>query len=232
MRRMLALLAVGAALLLGGIYGLNHHPQSPPAPAAQSQVAPAQPQEEVQPSEMEQMPEAKQAHSLVTIAGPLYDYVAQQQKPSQSQSETPQRSVAYKPSAEDHIEDSPVGTSTRVVHKIFPVARAVNVPFEIPPHAATPHFHGTFRSFAQGNAPSNGEGANVDMMLMTEDQFAEFVAGHDPDVVFIADASHYQDINLDLSPSRDQPVKYHLVFRNAPGGASKKLVQADFAVDF
>jgi hypothetical protein len=50
--------------------------------------------------------------------------------------------------------------------------------------------------------------------------------------LFTADASHDQDVNVTLPPSQDQPRKYYLVFRNSPGGAAKKLVQAQFTVDF
>lgn len=125
-----------------------------------------------------------------------------------------------------------MGTSSHILHKTFAVGRAVQVPFEIPPHAATPRFHGTFQSFEQQGASSHDESANVDMLLMNEQQYAEFSRGHDSDVLFVADTSHYQDINFDLPPSLDQPVKYHLVFRNSPGGAAKKVVKADFTVDF
>ena len=115
--------------------------------------------------------------------------------------------------------------------KTFVITRTVHVPFEIPPHAVTPRFHGTFQSFVQGES-SHDESANVDLLLMNEQQYNQFLAGRDPEVLFIADTSHYQDINFDLSPSRDQPVRYHLVFRSTPGGAAKKTVKADFSVDF
>jgi hypothetical protein len=37
---------------------------------------------------------------------------------------------------------------------------------------------------------------------------------------------------VDLPASLDQPVKYYLVFRNAPGKGPAKVVEADFQVDF
>lgn len=164
---------------------------------------------------------------LVTVRGPLADFVSQG-KPAAEVVEQP-----YKPSAEGRVEDSPVGTSAHILHRTFPVSRLVHVAFDIPPHAVTPHLRGTFSSYAQGAAgPSHDENANVDMLLMNEQQYAAFAAGHDPEVLLISDTSHYQDINFDLAPSNDQSVKYHLVFRNTQGGAAKKLVKADFTVDF
>jgi hypothetical protein len=223
MYRALARLIVTAALLCGGIYTWKHFSQAPAVKLAEEQAL------EPAPEPKPKLPEEELPEGFATIRGPLADYVAKQ-KPSEN--EAP-RSASYKPSAEDHIEDSPVGTTTEILHKTFPVAHIMQLPFEIPPHAANPHFHGTFRSFTrQGGAPSNDQSANVDMLLMNDQQFAELVGGHEPDVLFIADTSHYQDINFDLPPSMRLPVKYHIVFRNSPGGASKKLVQADFSVDF
>jgi len=93
----------------------------------------------------------------------------------------------------------------------------------------TPRFHGTFSSYAQNSdAASRDEEANVDLLLMNEPQYAAFAAGHDPDVLLIADTSHYQDIGFDLPPTRDLPVQYHLVFRNSPGGVAKKTGPSGF----
>jgi hypothetical protein len=219
MFRDLTRLIVLAAFIFGGIYTWRHFHQAPHASFEETQAEGS----EAQPID------APRNKPFVTITGALANLVADQ-KPS-SGDDTPR--AHYKPSPKDHIEDSPVGTSSRILHKTFSVARVVHIPFEIPPHAVTPRFHGTFQSFGQqGGPPTNDESANVDLLLMNEQQYAEFSSGRDPDVLFIADTSHYQDVHFDLSPSRDQPVKYHLVFRNSPGGPAKKLVQADFTVDF
>ncbi len=221
MYRALARLVVAAAFVFGGIYFYNYSHQSPHKALADSTEAQT-------PALAPQLPEAKQAQEMVKFAGPLADYVAQE-KPAQA--EAPRG--PYKPSELDHIADSPVGDSSVILHKTFAVGRAVHISFEIPPHAVTPRFHGTFRSFAkQDGAPTHDESGNVDMLLMNEQQYAEFSSGHHPEVLFIADTSHFQDINFDLSPSFDHPVRYHLIFRNSPGGPQKKVVQADFSVDF
>jgi hypothetical protein len=219
MFRSLARLIIVLAFISGGLYMWRHHHQK--------QAAAEEEASEPEPTTSE----AKQSEGFVKFAGPLAKYVTGNKFSGQdSDDDPPHPRKLYK---QDHIEESPVGTTSHIVHKTFPIARMVHVPFEIPPHAATPRFHGTFSSFSQqGGTPTNDESANVDLLLMNEEQYAAFTAGKDPDVLLIADTSHYQDINFDLSPSRDQPVKYHLVFRNTPGGAAKKLVQADFSVDF
>jgi hypothetical protein len=96
-----------------------------------------------------------------------------------------------------------------------------------------PHLRGNYKSFVnQLGAQASDDSANVDFLLLNEDQYADFVHGHAGEALFSADASHDQDVNVSLPPSQDQPEKYYLVFRNSTGGAAKKLVQADFTLDF
>ena len=144
-----------------------------------------------------------------------------------------------KPPAEEPVAPSnyvaplPVGTTQTILHKTFPVTTTVKFPFDIPARAAMPHLHGTYKSFvAQLTVQSSDAAANVDFLILNEDQYADFVQGHSGEALFSADASHDQDVNLSLPPSQDQPKKYYLVFHNTPAGAPKKLVQADFTVDF
>jgi hypothetical protein len=211
---------VAAAFICGGFFAWKYFRQAPAKPVAVEQKTVPGP-------EIPESLESKLAHEMVTIRGPLADYMSNN-KPSQEEGA---QSAPRKPSLKDHIEDSPVGTSGSVLHKTFVITRVVHVPFEIPPHAVMPRFHGTFQSIVQGEA-SNDESTNVDLLLMNETQYAEFAAGDDPEVLYLADTSHHRDISVPLSPSRDQPVRYHLVFRSTPGGATRKVVAADFSVDF
>ena len=135
--------------------------------------------------------------------------------------------------AMDRVARSPVDTSQQILHKTFTVSSTVKFPFEIPAHAAIPHLRGNYRSFVKDpGVQSDDDNANIDFLILNEDQYADFVGGHAGEALFSADASHDQDINVSLPPSQDQPRKYYLVFRNSPGGAAKKLVQAQFTVDF
>lgn len=133
----------------------------------------------------------------------------------------------------DRVAPSPANTSQQILHKTFTVSTTVKFPFEIPAHAAIPHLRGNYRSFVKDlGVQSNDDIANVDFLILDEDQYADFVGGRAGEALFSADAAHDQDVSVSLPPSQDQPRKYYLVFRNGSGGAAKKLVQADFTVDF
>ncbi len=134
---------------------------------------------------------------------------------------------------EEHVEGSPVGTSSPIVQKTFSVTHVVQFPFSIPAHAATPRLHGNFRAYVQQEVgPYDGKPAIIDLMVLNDEQYAVLSSGRDPEVLFASEPSDAQDVSFNLSPSLAQPVKYHLVFRNANGGAPKKVVKADFTVDF
>jgi hypothetical protein len=135
--------------------------------------------------------------------------------------------------AADRVAPSPAASSQTVLHKTFSVSTSATFPFEIPAHTAIPRLHGNYKSFVkQLGTQSDDDSANVDFLILTEDQYADFTHGHAGEPLFSADAAHDQDVNVSLPPSQDQPQKYYLIFRNSPGGAARKLVQADFAVDF
>ena len=84
----------------------------------------------------------------------------------------------------------------------------------------------------QVSIQSSDESADVDFLILTRDQYDDFVHGRAGAALFSLDTSHDQDVNVTLPGYQDQPQKYYLVFRNSPGGEAKKLVQADFTVDF
>jgi hypothetical protein len=120
-----------------------------------------------------------------------------------------------------------------VLRKSFFLSTSVNFPFEVPSHAAVPHLHGNYKSYVrQLGVQPNDDTANVDFLILDEDQYADFAQGHAGEAFFSAAASHDQDVNVSLPPTQDQPRKYYLVFRNSPSGAVKKAVQADFTLDF
>jgi len=137
------------------------------------------------------------------------------------------------PATRERVAPSPVGTSQIVLQKTFTVSGSAKFPFEIPAHAATPHLHGNYKSFVpQPGVQSNDDTANVDFLILTESQYADFAAGRAGEALFSADAAHNQDVDVSLPPSLDQPQKYYFIFRNTPGGAAKKVVKADFSADF
>src|SRR4030088_1937444 len=143
----------------------------------------------------------------------------------------PERS-AGKPHPLDHIAASPVGSANSVLHKTFAVATMTKFAFEIPSHAATPHLHGAFKSFLQQAVQSSDDSGNVDFLVLNQQQYADLATGRQSEALFSAESTHDQEVNLGLPVSQDQPQKYYLVFRNSSRAEGKKLVEANFTVDF
>ena len=160
-----------------------------------------------------------------TLAGPLASFMKGITKVEVVEAK-------YKPTASDYVGDSVVGTSNKVLHQNFVVTGAVDVPFEIPAHAYSPQLHGTFRSFIQtGGAPTTAPG-DVDFLLLSDQQYSSLMGGHPSEAVFSADATHDQEVNANLPPTLNQAVKYHIIFRNVSPKAGKRVVQAEFQMNF
>lgn len=124
------------------------------------------------------------------------------------------------------------GTSQTILQKTFTLNSSTTFPFEIPAHAMQPHLHGIFESaLGQAHGPSDDR-ANVECLILNQEQEDALQANRASDALFSADPSHNQAVNLDLPPSMNQPVKYYLVFRNPDGVKTSKAVNANFRVDF
>jgi hypothetical protein len=127
---------------------------------------------------------------------------------------------------------SPVGTTQTVLQKTFNLKGSVTFPFEIPAHAVQPHLHGIFQSFASRVHGESDDTANIDLLILNQEQQADSASSRGSEALFSVEASHSQAVNFDLPPSFNQPVKYYLVFRNSGGGKAGKVVEASFRVDF
>lgn len=142
--------------------------------------------------------------------------------------EAPPQPAPVAPS--DHVAPSPVGTSKTILEKTFSLKSSATFPFEIPAHAVQPHLHGIFESFAGQLHGASDDSANVDFLIMNEEQQTAFASDRPSEALFDVDASHNQAINFDLPASMNRPVTYYLVFRNPTG--KSKVVEANFRVDF
>ena len=166
---------------------------------------------------------------MTTVVGPLASWMGK----DESEQPRPDHFAARKPHPSDHIAGSPVGSSNTILHRTFAVSRLIKVPFEIPARAATPHLHGTFRSFVQqAGAQSGDDSANVDFLVLNQQQYTELANGRPSETLFSADATHDQEVNLGLPVSAAEPQKYYLLFRNSSREEGKKIVEANFTVDF
>ena len=88
-----------------------------------------------------------------------------------------------------------------------------------------------FRSFFQaGGKPTSDTDADVEFHVLNDEEFSNFLNGKPSEALFSADATHNQEVNASLPPTLNHPATYHLVFLNE--SRKKKVVQADFRVDF
>jgi hypothetical protein len=121
------------------------------------------------------------------------------------------------------------------LHKTFSVKKYVPFEFEVPPHAAIPRLHGTFKSFIRrpGEDELSDESTDVDFILMDPDQYHDFVQSHGGGTALHSvEATHDHEVEFLLSPTKADPEKYYIVFSNIPGGAGVKYVRADFTLSF
>jgi hypothetical protein len=131
----------------------------------------------------------------------------------------------------DRVAPSPVGTTQTVLQKTFNLRASTTFSFEIPAHAAQPHLHGIFESFVGQVHGASDETANIDFLILNQEQQADFAGNRASEALFSVEASHNQAVNFDLPASMNQPVKYYIVFRNSQAQISK-VVEANFHVDF
>ena len=142
------------------------------------------------------------------------------------------KQVNEEPYSIDRAAPSSGGTN-EVLHKDFTVGTSAAFPFEIPAHSALPRLRGSYKCFVTSvGVQSQQSATNVDFLVMTDEQYADFTHGDNASVLFSANSSHDERIDINLPPTMSTPQKYYLVFRNTPGGEAKKAVRADFSVDF
>lgn len=227
MKRWLGWLAASCVLVLVGSLAWTHRHRVPiPAAAAEEADAEAQPA----------YAEAQQAQGMVTVTGPLADYVLRQQA-GKIETLQPATGTANasprKTTVEGDVGESPVGTSRAIMRQSFAVADAVDIPFELPPHASTPQLRGTYHAFMPSAVREAGDNeSSVEFLLLNQEQYSDLLSGRPSDALFSADAAHDQDVNVSMPPTFGQPAKYYLVFRNGSRSAKKNVVQADFRIDF
>jgi len=217
MKKLLMRLVVTLALVVAASYAWTHRRHLPIAAGAEPAQSEATYTEE------------QEAQKMVTVTGPMADYVLRQ-RPSDVETLQP---ASHKASAADHVEGSPVGTSTAILHKNFGVRGIVDVPFDIPAHASNPQLRGTYRSFVQqGGVASSDSMADVEFLLLNEQEYSDLLNGRPGDALFSADNAHDGEVNFNLPPTFGKVARYYLVFRNSSTAGGKKIVQADFRVDF
>jgi hypothetical protein len=216
MRSLFCLLLVAFVFIMGGLYSYRRMQQVP-------LVAPAVPPQSSEKNTT--YAEAKQAAQAVKMVGPLAEYMATQEGSTPAAKEV--ETVTWIPTASDHVGGSVVGSTVPILRKSFTVRSAVQITFQVPAHAASPRLRGTFQSSA-----IPGSDAPVEVLVLSEDEYSEFVNRRAGDAIFIAEDAPAADINARLPPTINQPARYHLIFRNNSRAEGKKFVKADFRLEF
>jgi hypothetical protein len=134
----------------------------------------------------------------------------------------------------DHVDSAHV-KPINFLHKTFPVKKTVHFEFQVPAHTSLPRLHGTFRSFVPrpGDDDLSDDSTDVDLVLLNADQYADFSQGHGTGTaLYTVDPTHDHEVDFLLTPTQDDSATYYIVFRNSPGGAPTKQIQADFSLNF
>lgn len=220
MRSTFALLVILSTIVAGGVFAFRRMRQVPlVAPALTTKASQDTPN----------YPEAKEAAEAMRMTGPLADYMSKQDGSKTSPGTQEVETVTWVPTASDHVGGSVVGTTTPILHKTFPVRSAVQLAFEVPPHAASPRLRGTFQASTR---PGGVSDAPIEFLVLNEAQYSDFVARHSGDATFATEDAPAGEVNASLPPTINQAAKYHLIFRNNSRGEGRKFVRADFRMEF
>lgn len=171
--------------------------------------------------------QAQDQGQAVTMVGPLATYMSNQGPVAVEKVQA----IEYKPTTADHVGGSVVGTTIPILRDKFHVSVIVDLPFRVPPHAATPQLHGNFRSFLPASGkPTSDPDADVEFQVLNDQEYSNFLGRKPSEALFSADATHNEEVNVTLPPTLNQPITYHMVFVNE--SRKKKVVDADFRLDF
>jgi hypothetical protein len=120
------------------------------------------------------------------------------------------------------------------LHKVFSVSNRAQCIFMVPPHQGNVRLRGTFRSFTKRSDPdsTSDRTAAIDLLLLNEQEFTEFLHGGPQSVTYELDSANNQRVDWHVPGTYAGAQTYHLIFSNSAGGAKIKFVQADFTVSF
>jgi hypothetical protein len=129
-------------------------------------------------------------------------------------------------SALDYVANSRATGPVRLLHGKIAVRSYRDVPFIVPVQTSSPRLHGTFHAFLADHS----QDGNVDILVLNQQQFADFARRRVVDAVFTNGAATTGRIDVILNPTVLQPQKYYLVLSNPSN--QLQLVDADFALAF
>ena len=134
----------------------------------------------------------------------------------------------------DHVSQGPRLAPQRVAHGVSKVDKYEKFSFEVPPHALTPRLRGEFKSFMQGagGARIADESADVELMVMTEEQYEAFIHKRSAESLYAIEPSHDHGVSIALPTTQADAVHYYVIFSRTTDGKNPVWVNADLNVEF
>jgi hypothetical protein len=129
----------------------------------------------------------------------------------------------------NRAEKTPSNPPVNLVNGNFKVTTFTKFEFEVPAHSITPKLEGRFES---SEINQSGASANIDLLVMTPDEFEEFSHGRGGTASYSVTGSPSQTVAFALPSTFDSPQKYFVVFRNPAGKSSPKTVKAELTASF
>ncbi|MBV9573701.1 MAG: hypothetical protein JOY93_06575 [Acidobacteriales bacterium] len=134
------------------------------------------------------------------------------------------------PAIVDHSLPTASNVTSHFLHRKFPVKSYQGFGFTMPAHSHG-RVHGNFKSFAAAGDSSQSP-ANVDVLLLSQREFSDFIHRQEGTATFAIEASNAGVVDWAVHSSPEQAQRYYLVFRNSPDGLPTKIVEADFTLSF
>ena len=223
MNRRLSWLLVVGFLLLVSLYLQQralqsiHHTRVKQAPGAEAR------KEEPKPEIKAATPE--DPGPIATVVSPLNGLTNEGK---------PVAGVASAPQPADHVTVSSALPPENVLHGAFPLKGYVKFEFLVPGYAKNPRLHGRFHSRlrSQGADQKVRQPATVELLLLTEEEFAVFLHGQHGTSSNTAGPASNLAIDWALAATSRQPRRYYLLFRNPEEDGPARWVDADFTIAF
>lgn len=134
----------------------------------------------------------------------------------------------------DHVTQGPRLPPQRVAHGISKLEKYQKFPFDVPPHVISPRLQGEFTSFLQGagGARITDASADVELLIMSDEQYGAFVEKRSAESVYAIEPSHDHGVSISLPTTQDAAARYYAVFRRTTDGKNPVWINADLTVDF
>jgi hypothetical protein len=169
--------------------------------------------------------------ALLVICGCTRKGSSKSQNLSQSEELRPEEPLESLTAAPAKV-DAP--QSENFLHKVFSVNNHAEFAFVVPARQENTRLHGDFRSFTKLGDPdsTSDKSADVDLILLNEHEFNDFLHGQPQSVIYELDSTHNQIVDWRVPTTYSDPQTYHLVFSNSGSGTKTKFVKADFTISF